>query len=491
MSKVALPLLIVLFAIFQSCEKSVEKNRIQSQNILVEIGEKKIMVNEFIKRAEYTPRPSYCRGDSYIHKKIVLNSLIAEKLLALEFEKNNYSMTEAQKDIIKGQKEQGMRQEMLKVFGYETVEIDSAKIKKIANLSKRSYNIKFITIDKKYTKVINNIANDYKIEGLIKRLNLNTDLIKKSVSKSEEMIEAVHEVLFFRGPIKNKIYGPFKIDQKKIICFEIDSWITSVDVTQKQKEETWQEVENNYKEKNAIQNYAAYVKKIMKGKSLDYKADVFDDFSNKLRKIYLIEKEKKEAVINNEIWEINENTDIVSFEDIKKINDNILLNHDDKDYSVLDFLNLIKKHPLVFRNKKTNKKLFSNELKYAIADLFRDVHITQKAYGLDFDNHNSVIRIRNKWADYIKSTVYQKKYLSSRGAQKERLSFMKVKVDSLQSIYSNVIKIDTDKFEKINLSSVDMNVNFSNQPYAKVEPNFPVLTDDHLMDYGSKVIFND
>ena len=144
MSKVALPLLIVLFAIFQSCEKSVEKNRIQSQNILVEIGEKKIMVNEFIKRAEYTPRPSYCRGDSYIHKKIVLNSLIAEKLLALEFEKNNYSMTEAQKDIIKGQKEQGMRQEMLKVFGYETVEIDSAKIKKIANLSKRSYNIQFL-----------------------------------------------------------------------------------------------------------------------------------------------------------------------------------------------------------------------------------------------------------------------------------------------------------------------------------------------------------
>jgi hypothetical protein len=68
---------------------------------------------------------------------------------------------------------------------------------------------------------------------------------------------------------------------------------------------------------------------------------------------------------------------------------------------------------------------------------------------------------------------------------------MKVKVDSLQSIYSNVIKIDTDKFEKINLSSVDMNVNFSNQPYAKVEPSFPVLTDDHLMDYGSKVIFND
>lgn len=54
------------------------------ETILAKVGDKTISVNEFIRRAEYTPRPAYCRGENYIHRKIILNSLVAEKLLALE-----------------------------------------------------------------------------------------------------------------------------------------------------------------------------------------------------------------------------------------------------------------------------------------------------------------------------------------------------------------------------------------------------------------------
>ena len=64
-------------------------------------------------------------------------------------------------------------------------------------------------------------------------------------------------------------------------------------------------------------------------------------------------------------------------------------------------------------------------------------------------------------------------------------------MDSLQNLYSDIIKIDTDKFEIINLSKVDMNVIYSNQPYAKLEPDFPIITDDHILNYGKKVSFND
>ena len=64
-------------------------------------------------------------------------------------------------------------------------------------------------------------------------------------------------------------------------------------------------------------------------------------------------------------------------------------------------------------------------------------------------------------------------------------------VDSLQNEYSNIIKIDTDKFEKIKLSTVDMSVMYSNQPYTKLEPGFPIITNDHVLDYGQKVNFLD
>ncbi|MDC3246630.1 hypothetical protein OAT66_00940, partial [Candidatus Marinimicrobia bacterium] len=161
------------------------------------------------------------------------------------------------------------------------------------------------------------------------------------------------------------------------------------------------------------------------------------------------------------------------------------------DYTVQELLNLIKKHPLVFRNKRTNKELFSNELKYAIADLFRDFHITKKAYDLGYDNNQSIKIIKEKWNDHIKSTIFKKEYFGLQNDKSASLNILSNKIDSLQILYSDVIKIDTDKFEKIQLSSIDMNVNYSNQAYTKLEPSFPILTDDHLLDYGQKFSFDD
>ena len=73
-----------------------------------------------------------------------------------------------------------------------------------------------------------------------------------------------------------------------------------------------------------------------------------------------------------------------------KMRRDFIFTHGNKDYTVSDLLALVEKHPLVFRNKKTNPSLFKNELKYAIADLLRDMHITKKAYELGLDKHFSV-----------------------------------------------------------------------------------------------------
>jgi len=56
-------------------------------NVLAKVGSRTITLQDFIRRAEYSIRPLYCRQANYIHKKIILNSLIAEKLFALEAEK--------------------------------------------------------------------------------------------------------------------------------------------------------------------------------------------------------------------------------------------------------------------------------------------------------------------------------------------------------------------------------------------------------------------
>lgn len=60
-----------------------------NKKILARVLDREITLDEFLKRAEYTIRPNYCKGNSNIEKKIILNSLIGEKLLAIEKEKES------------------------------------------------------------------------------------------------------------------------------------------------------------------------------------------------------------------------------------------------------------------------------------------------------------------------------------------------------------------------------------------------------------------
>jgi hypothetical protein len=71
--------------------------------------------------------------------------------------------------------------------------------------------------------------------------------------------------------------------------------------------------------------------------------------------------------------------------------------------------------------------------------------------------------------------------------QKDRHIKMKPIIDKLQDKYSKNIFINTDLFEKIKISRVDMFVTQSNVAYPVVVPNFPSYTDDSYLNYGSKL----
>ena len=60
-------------------------------------------------------------------------------------------------------------------------------------------------------------------------------------------------------------------------------------------------------------------------------------------------------------------------------------------------------------------------------------------------------------------------------------------IDSLQAKYNNDIEIDTDAFEKIKLTRIDMFVIQRNAPFPVIVPSFPLLTTDNQLDYGRKI----
>lgn len=491
MAKANYSFLIIILFVYLGCNNSTEKPPNVPINILAEIGNKTITVNDFIKRCEYVPRPVYCRGDNYIHKKISLNSLIAEKIFSIEFDRRNYDTTNDQKNFIQGQKEQSMRQLMLKRFGFDKVKIDTSHIRFLSMLSNRRYEIHFINLDPKHKETLLNLPLKSSIDDISTLLNLKIKSTKKIINKNDNMINEVKQILYFSEPVLNALYGPFKTQENNILCFEVRGWSKNVDITEKQKKDTWDETIKVYSEELAKKYYGKYVSNLLKGKSIKFDPEIFPLFSKKLSKIYLIEKNKKEAVIENRIWNQKEETEFASFDDIRKMKNQVILTHGQKQYKISELLDLIKKHPLVFRKKSIKINQFSNELKYAVADLIRDVYITKEAYSLGLDKNILVINNEKKWEDYIKSLSLNNLIIKKNSPDSTPTKKLIMIVDSLQNEYSDIIKIDTDKFEKIKLSTVDMSVMYSNQPYTKLEPDFPIITNDHILDYGQKVNFLD
>ena len=53
-------------------------------------------------------------------------------------------------------------------------------------------------------------------------------------------------------------------------------------------------------------------------------------------------------------------------------------------------------------------------------------------------------------------------------------------------IHSNNIKINFQVLDSINLTSIPMHVSNQNAAYQSPIPKFPILTDNHHIDYGKR-----
>ena len=138
-------LFFVLFVLLILASCSNLEKKYSNEIILAKVGDKIITLDEFIHRAEYTPRPKYCAGDNAYDKRVILNSLIAEKLLALNATESEYLQNKKFQNYIKGRQEQYMR-EFLFANGFDKDQIDDSEIKNMFKFAGRTYNIQYIQI---------------------------------------------------------------------------------------------------------------------------------------------------------------------------------------------------------------------------------------------------------------------------------------------------------------------------------------------------------
>jgi hypothetical protein len=495
---IATAIIIILMLFIQSC---TQKNEEPEEKILVKIGKETISVDEFIRRAEYTVRPPYCRGNQNLDKKVIINSLIAEKLMSIEAtDTNSFITNERIQGYLRGRKEQAMRLWLYEKEAREKVQLDSAKIWNTVRVAGRRYKISYFSIpDSIFAREVNNEIRDknQSFEEVFSDFIGSDSLPKREVEWSSQEEDKILDSLYSKPLLKNQVVGPVKISNDHYIMMKINGWIDRVALTENQVQERWRNVSDEFKQRKAVKLYDQLIFKVMKGKSIEFMPDVFYKIANLLGPIYIQTDSEKKKSLNNSFW--NKDNDIEKYQDVQsqietlyqepffKVNDQI--------WTVKDFVDELNAHPLVFRKDRMANKEFGQQLQFAIMDMIRDKYLAKLAYDRGYDKINVIQRNVNMWKDNVNYQYYKHNYL--RGILPDTTKemdyipliedYLNPQVDSLQKKYSDQIEVDVQAFNDIELTRIDMSVTQSNVPFPKVVPSFPLVTTDNKLDYGRKM----
>ena len=483
-------LICVFILLIYSCSK-VEEIGPDKNLILAKVADKYITIQDFIQRSEYTIRPDYCKKSNYIHKKIILNSLIAEKMIALEME-NRFEDTYKSKFFdyfIKGRKEQAMRQLLYNNDFFDQALINDETVKKHYNYAGRTVNVQYINLPSlEIVEKVNYLLEDGISLDSIYSSIWSQRIPEKSIRWVDRESDLIIESIFNENIKSGKIIGPLKTEENSYLIMKIINWVDQPAITEEQRKIRYNDTVEKLKETKAKKTHSKWVESLMSKKKIEFNKEIFKQYAKIAGNHYLKKESDKETAINKAIWAQAENSDLPTLANSKQekqlnLNEE-LFTYDGYSWSIEDFNKALLSHPLVFRKKKMSRSDFPNQLRLAIADLIRNLEINKKCYEKELNNHWIVQSNISMWSD----AYLAKKYKEIRNLKRSNDDqLINSTIDSLQLIFSDQITINTNAFENIELTSTDMMVTQSGVPYPIIVPSFPKLTNDDKLDYGKKM----
>lgn len=489
---------LFMLVLIASCTKQSEED--PDEIILVKIGDKTISDNEFIYRAEFTIRPPYCKGNTYIHKKIILNSLIAEKLMALEAgEDNDFINNTFVKDYLRGRKEQAMRQWQFDKEVSQKVALDTTEMNKVFKMAGRKYKVAYVMIeDSTFAKHLSAVidSSNKSFEDLLLDEYLLDEITEREVNWSETKHDVILDALFIEPVQKDQVIGPLQTGLNQFILMKIIGWTDQPAITDNQVRTRWQNISVRFKRRQSKEIYNDYILKIMKGKKIEFVAGTFFKIADLLAPVYLKTKKEKNEILQRDHSELrdDENKYLGIRTRIESLYPEPFFKLDGKTWTVQEFSRELRIHPLVFRKGKVKNKRFAEQLKFAIIDMITDRYLADAAYEAGYDQINAVQRDVKMWKDNLNALYHKANYLKSIGEDSTFASdyinvirdHLNIYIDSLQLKYGYMIEINTDEFEKIELTSIDLVATQPDLPFPMIVPTFPIITTDTRLDYGKK-----
>lgn len=492
-------LMSVLILNLSTCsERNVEDKK---DVILAKVANKTISLKEFIRRAEYTIRPQYCNGSNNLHKKIVLNSLIAELMLANELGENNELEQNQQfQSYLQGRKEQVMREWLQFQEGANKIKIEDSEIQEIYNIAGRKYRVKYFNIpdDSMAIRIKVKLANKTEnFESLRNQIWDGKNNSEKEVKWNPKENPEITKALFTDGIVKDAVIGPLQIGRDNHILMKVVGWTDDKAITEESKKQLWNDVKEDITKKKALKLYDKFITSTMKGKKLEFNKETFNKLAELLAPMYIKSSKEKREILSQAMF--NESSKSHEFKNlsvgIKGIHDKYLFRIDDKVWTVKEFMEELNTHPLVFRSKVKKENEFAKQFRLAIADLIRDKYLTKEAYNRGYQNNGSIKEYSNMWRNSLLAQYMKDKYLKkaipnlsdSLSTYSVIKDYLNPYIDSLQIKYSDQIEVNVEQFNKIKLTRIDVITIEQNVPYPIMVPSFPQITTDHDLDYGKRM----
>ena len=463
-------------------------------NVLVKIKDEVITRNDFIKRAEYTIRPAYCKSSNQIHKKIILNSLIAEKLMALDINEyigsDNFSS-----NFLEGIKEQKMREVFLDEKVYNKINIDADVLLSHISNSTKTYNVNFINISNDTTiSAINYLLdNGEGFDRICKEYLGLEEIPSKSIDYFSENEPIISNNIFNQEHMLGDIIGPMVAKDKSVLFVRIIDWVDKPLITDSERKNHKNLILQKLNEIEQIDIYDKFIVDMMKGYKVKFLEKPFFAIADKAYQFYILKN-----VASNDNSSTGE-FDLIEFsKDLNMDINESFLEINKQSFSIEYINNLISKHPLLFRSEKISMRDFPLYFKYAIVDLLRDEQMTQIAYADKYDNHIQVVKEYNLFRGASLSALHLRALLDRNNIPPGDYNndpeliinnLLNDYVDTLQTKYSDYISIDFDLLDDISLTHIDLYAYKKGVPYPMIVPLFPLLTNRHTIDYGKPINF--
>jgi hypothetical protein len=458
---------------------------ISKDTVLARVGSKEITVKEFLERSELTIRPQ-----NFKDKYTTLNNLILEKILALEAEKNSEVLEKpAFKGILKGLKEQSMRDSLYHEIAFNKIKLEPAELRAAYKASLREYELEFYVLKNKVfaddiEAVLDTVPG---ISGEVFK-ELGTTIGERPVRKvtfKDKDDDAIHEALFSEPIDTGVVVGPLKLTNGTYILMKVLNWVDYPIIGGIEQAEQWEKAKQTMHGVKARKLWRTFQTKLMGGKRLEFNKETFNTLADAAMEYYISKTESDSLYIST-----SENPLLKSSVEP----DAPFLSIDNNLWTADDFRKELLVHPLVFRTKDINRDNFKEQFRLAVVDMIRDYYLTQEAYKISLDKLDEIDKTVNTWKDYLSATSEMNRVIKSALSQgiitrENNLGMLRYKESylmNLQKEYGSIVTINTEELERISLTKVDFLAVRPGVPFPNAVPGFPVLFRSGNLDYAKQ-----